>query len=123
MLWRTQVLVTRGEARGHHGAMDGSCSDGSGIEEDRACGGPGPTGGGPEQEDWGRIRADDIQRIYLNLTTKVFCQTGYGQRNRSDTSLTMFQMCANVMHLQEFMAVGMLGFAIWIRGQYCRNSA
>jgi hypothetical protein len=40
--------------------MDGSCSDDSEIEEDRAGGGPGPTGGGPEQEDRGRIRADDV---------------------------------------------------------------
>ena len=40
--------------------MDGSCSDDSGIEEERAGGGPGPTGGGPEQEDRGRIRADDV---------------------------------------------------------------
>ena len=40
--------------------MDGSCSDNSEIEDERACGGPGPTGGGQEQEDWGRIRADDV---------------------------------------------------------------
>jgi hypothetical protein len=40
--------------------MDGSCSDDSEIEEELAGGGPGPTGGGPEQEDRGRIRADDI---------------------------------------------------------------
>ncbi len=39
--------------------MDGSCSDDSEIEEERAGGGPGPTGGGPVQEDLGRIRADD----------------------------------------------------------------
>jgi hypothetical protein len=44
----------------HRGAMDGSCSDDSEIEEERAGGGPGPTGGGPEQEDRGRIRADDV---------------------------------------------------------------
>ncbi len=31
--------------------MDGSCSDDSEIEEERAGEGPGPTGGGPEQED------------------------------------------------------------------------
>jgi hypothetical protein len=31
-----------------------------GIEEERAGGGPGRTGGGPEQEDRGRIRADDV---------------------------------------------------------------
>ncbi len=36
----------------------GSCSDDSEIEEERAGGGPGPTGGEPEQEDRGRIRAD-----------------------------------------------------------------
>ncbi len=41
--------------------MDGSCSDDSEIEEERAGGGPGPTGGGPEQKkDRGRIRADDV---------------------------------------------------------------
>ena len=40
--------------------MDGSCSDDSEIEEEWAGGGPGPTGGGPEQEDWGQIRADDV---------------------------------------------------------------
>jgi hypothetical protein len=40
--------------------MDRSCSDDSGIEEELAGGGPGPTGGGPEQEDRGRIRADNV---------------------------------------------------------------
>ena len=40
--------------------MDGRCSDDSEIEEERAGGGPGPTDGGPEQEDRGRIRADDV---------------------------------------------------------------
>ena len=40
--------------------MDGSCSDDSEIEEEPAGGGPGPTGEGPEQEDRGRIRADDV---------------------------------------------------------------
>ncbi len=44
--------------------MYGSCSesDDSEIEEEQAGGGPGPTGGlgGPEQEDRGRIRADDV---------------------------------------------------------------
>ena len=33
--------------------MDGSCSDDSEIEEERAD-------GGPEQEDRGRIRTDDV---------------------------------------------------------------
>jgi hypothetical protein len=36
--------------------MDGSCSDDSGIEEEWAGGGLGPTGGGPGQED----RADGV---------------------------------------------------------------
>ncbi len=36
--------------------MDGSSSDDSEIEEERAGGGPGPTRG-QEQEDWG---ADDV---------------------------------------------------------------
>ena len=40
--------------------MDGSCSDDSVIEEELAGGGAGPTGGGPEQEDRGWIRADDV---------------------------------------------------------------
>jgi hypothetical protein len=40
--------------------MDGSCSDDSDIKEERAGGGPGPTGGGQEQEDRGRIPADDV---------------------------------------------------------------
>ncbi len=40
--------------------MDGSCSDDSEIEEERAGGGPGPPSGGQEQEDRGRIRADEF---------------------------------------------------------------
>ncbi len=43
--------------------MDGSCSDDSGIEEERAAGPAedrAQAGGGPEQEDRGRIRADDV---------------------------------------------------------------
>ncbi len=40
--------------------MDGSCSDDLVIEEERAGGGAGPTSGGSEQEDRGRIRADDV---------------------------------------------------------------
>ncbi len=52
MLWRTRVPVTRSEA-----TMDGSCLDDSEIEEQLACGGPGPSGGGQEQ---GRIRAYDV---------------------------------------------------------------
>ncbi len=43
--------------------MGGNYSDDSEIEEERAGGGPGPTGGGPEQEDRGRIRADDVYPI------------------------------------------------------------
>ncbi len=37
--WRTRVLVTQSEAT--VGAMDGSCSDDSEFEEERAGGGPG----------------------------------------------------------------------------------
>ena len=48
--------------------MDGSCSDDSEIEEERAGGGPGPTGGGPEQEDRARIRADDVYPAYWRST-------------------------------------------------------
>ncbi len=48
--------------------MDGSCSDDSEIEEERASGGPGTPGGGPEQEDRGRIRADDVYPEYWRST-------------------------------------------------------
>ncbi len=40
--------------------MDRSCSDYSETEEERAGGGPGPTGGGQEQEDRVLIRADGV---------------------------------------------------------------
>ncbi len=40
--------------------MDRSCLDDSEIKEELAGRGPGPTGGGLEQEDRGRIRADNI---------------------------------------------------------------
>jgi hypothetical protein len=58
MLWRTRVQVTRSEATVERwmGAADSEIDS----EEERAGGGPGPTGGGPEQEDRGRIRADDV---------------------------------------------------------------
>ncbi len=48
--------------------MDGSCSDDLEIEEELAGGGAGPTGGGPEQEDRGRIRADDVYSEYWRST-------------------------------------------------------
>ncbi len=44
--------------------MDRSCSDDSGIEKERAGGGPGPTGGGKEQEEWGLILADNVYPEY-----------------------------------------------------------
>jgi hypothetical protein len=46
--------------------MDGSCSDDSEIEEERAGGGPGPTGGGPEQ-DRGRIRDDVYPECWRSI--------------------------------------------------------
>jgi hypothetical protein len=49
-------------------AMDGSCLDDSEIEEERAGGGPGPPAGGPEQEDRGRMRADDVYPEYWRST-------------------------------------------------------
>jgi hypothetical protein len=48
--------------------MDRSCSDDSGIEEERAGGEAGPTGGGQEQEERGRIRADDVYPEYWRST-------------------------------------------------------
>jgi hypothetical protein len=56
MFWRTWVPVTRSEAT----VEQWMGSDDSEIEEERAGGGPGPTGGGQEQEDLGRILADDV---------------------------------------------------------------
>ena len=58
MLWRTRVPVTRGEAtveRWMGAARKTRSSRRSGPAEDRA-----QAGGGPEQEDRGRIRADDV---------------------------------------------------------------
>ncbi len=49
--------------------MHGSCSDDLGIEEERAGRGPGPTGGGPEQEDRGRIRAGGAFTYRLTAET------------------------------------------------------
>ncbi len=48
--------------------MYGICSDDSGIEEERAGGELGPTGGGPEQEDRGRMWADDVYPGYWRST-------------------------------------------------------
>ncbi len=53
MLWRTRVPVTRTRIEATQGAMDGSCSDDSEIEEEQAGGGLGPSGGGREQGDCG----------------------------------------------------------------------
>jgi hypothetical protein len=53
--------------------MDGSCSDDSEIEEEWAGGGPGPTGGGPEQEDRGRIWA--IRNAGGAFTNRMMAET------------------------------------------------
>jgi hypothetical protein len=58
MLWHTRVLVTRSEAtveRWMEAARTTRRSRRNGQAEDRA-----QAGGGPEQEDRGRIRADDV---------------------------------------------------------------
>jgi hypothetical protein len=57
--------------------MDGSCSDDSEVEEELAGGGPGPTGGGPEQEDRG-IRPDDVDSeccgaFTSRMTAEILC--------------------------------------------------
>ncbi len=38
------------------------------------------------------------------------------------TAVVLSPQLAKVMHLPEFTAVGMLGFARWIEGQYGSNS-
>jgi hypothetical protein len=56
--------------------IDRNCSDDSGIEEERAGGGPGPNGGGPEQEDRGRIRADaSVRSTGGALTYRMTAET------------------------------------------------
>ena len=66
MLWRTRVPVTRSEAtveRWMEAARTTRRSRRSGPAEDRA-----QAGGGPEQEDRGRIRADDVYPEYWRST-------------------------------------------------------
>ncbi len=69
-----------------------SCSDDSEIEEERACGGPGPSGGGPEQEDRGRIRADDV---YLECWRSIHYSDDDGDTRRASGHC----MCVLHMHM------------------------
>ncbi len=75
--------------------MDRNCSDDSEIEEERAGGGPGPTGGGPEQEDRGRIRDDDG---YLECwrSTHLLDDGGDTRRARG------YCMCDLHMHMYRY---------------------
>ncbi len=94
--------------------MDRSCSDYSGIEEERACGGPGPTGGGPEQEDRGRIRADDVYPEYWRST---HLSDGGGDTPRASRHC----MCDLHMHMYRYdRAEGALTLFRSIRCQRCR---
>ncbi len=67
--------------------MDRSCSDDSGIEEEWAGGGQGPTGGGPEQEGRGRAGGGP--------TTSIIRSTG--------GALT-YQMTAETLRVQAEIA-------------------
>ena len=69
--------------------------DDSRIEEERAGGGAGPTGGGPEQEDRGRIRADDV---YPECWQSIHQSNGGG-----DTPLASGPcMCDLHMHMGRY---------------------
>ena len=74
--------------------MDRSCSDDLGIEEERAGGGPGPTGGGPEQEDRGRIRADDVYPEYGGALT--YRMTAEALRVRADIACVTYTCTCTV---------------------------
>jgi hypothetical protein len=54
--------------------MDRSCSDDSGIEEDRAGGGPGPTGGGPGAGGLGADAADPGRRCLSGVLAEHLLQ-------------------------------------------------
>jgi hypothetical protein len=73
--------------------MDGSCSDDSGIEEERAGGGAGPTGGGParEQEDRQRIHIDD--HVYLECWRSIHAED---VTIRLSTSLPILEGCSSL---------------------------
>ncbi len=76
--------------------MDGGCSDDSEFEEDRAGGGPGPSsGGGPEQEDRGRIRADDV---YLECRRSIHLSDDGGVTPRASGHC----MCDLHMHMYRY---------------------
>ncbi len=78
--------------------MDGSCSDDSEIEEERAGGGPGPTGGGPEQEGRGRIRATTSIRNAGGAFTNQMTAETLGVR--ADIACVM--MCELHMHMGRY---------------------
>ena len=61
---RTRVPVTRSEANHGPRMQQSGLPDDSGIEEERAGGGAGPAGGGPEQENRAWVRAGDVNPEY-----------------------------------------------------------
>ena len=96
--------------------MDGSCLDDSEIQEDRAGGGPGPTGGGPEQEDPGRIRAYDVYPEY-------WWKTHLSDDGRDIPRARGHCMCDIHMHMYRYDRAGaeaVLTLFRLIRFQRCR---
>ncbi len=71
--------------------MDRSCSDDSEIEEERAGGGPGPTGGGQEQKDRGRSGpTKSIRNADGGLTYRMTAET---LRVRADIAACVTYLC------------------------------
>ncbi len=66
-----------------------------GIEEQLAGGGAGPTGGGPEQEGRGRIRADDV---YPECWRSIHLSDGGGDTPRASGRC----MCDLHMHMGRY---------------------
>jgi hypothetical protein len=92
--------------------MDGSCLDDSGIEEERTCGGPGPFGGGQEQ-DRGLIQADDVYPEY-------WLSTHLSDDGRDTPRASGHCMCNLHMHMYRYdrAEVGLILFRS-IRYQRC----
>jgi hypothetical protein len=87
------AIVTRSEATVERWMDD------SGIEEERAGGGPGPTVGGPEQEDRGRIRADVYPEYCQSITYRMTAET---LRVRADIACVTYTCTCTVTTVRKW---------------------
>ncbi len=101
--------------------MDESCWDDSGIKVDRACGGPGPTGGGPEQENRGRILADDVYAECSDDGRDTRRASGHCM---CDLHMHMYRYDRAEVVLTRFRSIGFQSYAVesQIRKANKRNS-